>query len=131
MVNLFRPLWGADLLVGWVKYQLDVSSTLWIADLSILERPMLSRKKTWRFVPRWVWWKWRKEPYMRRGLGTVLLKETIALARAKGMKCIRGFVVEEDYRKNPNLLEWYHRYGFTVLPCEAGHHKVADIYLEL
>jgi hypothetical protein len=54
--------------------------------------------------------------YRRRGLGTVLLKYIIDLARAKGVRTLHGSLTDQDLDSNPNLLNWYRKHGFAIEP---------------
>jgi GNAT superfamily N-acetyltransferase len=54
--------------------------------------------------------------YRRRGLGTHLLEFAIKEARQRGIKRIYGSLTEEDISNNPNLVKWYEKYGFEILP---------------
>jgi N-acetylglutamate synthase-like GNAT family acetyltransferase len=54
--------------------------------------------------------------YRRRGLGTHLLKFAIKKARQRGIKRIYGSLTQEDINNNPNLIKWYKKHGFEILP---------------
>jgi len=54
--------------------------------------------------------------YRRRGLGTHLLQFAIKKARQRGIKQIYGSLTQEDINNNPNLVKWYKKYGFEILP---------------
>jgi GNAT superfamily N-acetyltransferase len=54
--------------------------------------------------------------YRRRGLGTHLLKFAIKKARQRGIKRIYGSLTQEDINNNPNLVKWYKKHGFEILP---------------
>jgi GNAT superfamily N-acetyltransferase len=50
----------------------------------------------------------------QRGLGTVLVRAGIALARQKGARELQGFVTTDDAKDHPFLPAWYARLGFMV-----------------
>ena len=54
--------------------------------------------------------------YRRRGLGTHLLQFAIKKARQRGIKRICGSLTQEDINNNPNLVKWYKKHGFEILP---------------
>jgi ribosomal protein S18 acetylase RimI-like enzyme len=54
--------------------------------------------------------------YRRRGLGTHLLQFAIKKARQRGIRRICGSLTQEDINNNPNLVKWYKKYGFEILP---------------
>jgi GNAT superfamily N-acetyltransferase len=54
--------------------------------------------------------------YRRRGLGTHLLQFAIKKARQRGIKRIYGSLTQEDINNNPNLVKWYKKHGFEILP---------------
>jgi GNAT superfamily N-acetyltransferase len=68
--------------------------------------------------------------HRKRGLGTAFLREVIALAQQRGVEVIRGFAVQKDVQETPNLLAWYQRHGFEVVPVNDGN-KVARLSLKL
>lgn len=54
--------------------------------------------------------------YRRSGLGTQLLKFAIARARQRGVRHIYGSLTQKDINNNPNLIKWYKKHGFHILP---------------
>lgn len=54
--------------------------------------------------------------YRRRGLGTHLLQFAIKKARQRGIKRICGSLTQKDINNNPNLVKWYQKHGFEILP---------------
>lgn len=52
--------------------------------------------------------------YRNRGLGSALLRQSIALARGHGIQHIKGRIVRKDTRDTPHLLDWYRSHGFAV-----------------
>jgi len=54
--------------------------------------------------------------YRRRGLGTHLLQFAIKKARQREIKRIYGSLTQEDINNNPNLVKWYKKHGFEILP---------------
>lgn len=81
--------------------------------------------------------RWLVEPkpidYRRRGLGTHLLKFAIKKARQRGIKRICGSLTQKDINNNPNLVKWYKKYGFEILPPsqENIENAVLGISLDL
>jgi ribosomal protein S18 acetylase RimI-like enzyme len=57
--------------------------------------------------------------YRRMGLGTHLLQFAIKKARQRGIKRIYGSLTQEDINNNPNLVKWYEKHGFEILPPSA------------
>jgi GNAT superfamily N-acetyltransferase len=57
--------------------------------------------------------------YRRRGLGTELLRFAIAQARRRGARRIYGSLMQEDIARNPNLVDWYKKHGFHIVPPTA------------
>lgn len=54
------------------------------------------------------------ERYRERGLGTLLVRAAIRLARRRGAQELHGMVVLSDVKEHPFLPEWYARLGFAV-----------------
>jgi ribosomal protein S18 acetylase RimI-like enzyme len=54
--------------------------------------------------------------YRRMVLGTHLLQFAIKKARQHGIKRIYGSLTQEDINNNPNLVKWYKKHGFEILP---------------
>jgi GNAT superfamily N-acetyltransferase len=54
--------------------------------------------------------------YRRRGLGTHLLQFAIKKAHQRGIKRICGSLTQKDINNNPNLVKWYEKHGFEILP---------------
>ncbi|MEW6498837.1 MAG: GNAT family N-acetyltransferase [Cyanobacteriota bacterium] len=54
--------------------------------------------------------------YRRLGLGSELLKIVIEKAQKSGVQCLYGRVTQQDFKDNPNLLNWYKKFGFCVEP---------------
>ncbi|MFB8793122.1 MAG: GNAT family N-acetyltransferase [Microcoleus sp.] len=63
--------------------------------------------------------------YRQRGLGTHLLQFAIAKARQRGFKRIYGSLTQEDINNNPNLVKWYKKHGFQILPPSAENIETA------
>jgi len=63
--------------------------------------------------------------YRQRGLGTHLLQFAIARARQRGFKRIYGSLTQEDINNNPNLVKWYKKHGFQILPPSAENIETA------
>ena len=75
----------------------------------------------------------KTQSYRGRGLGAALLRFLIGLARERGIKRIRGSVVQQDVEETPFLLTWYKKNGFQVLPPtpEELPHAIARVQLDL
>ena len=71
--------------------------------------------------------------YRPRGLGTYLLQFAIKKARQRGIKRIYGSLTPEDINNNPNLVKWYKKHGFEILPPsqENIENAVCGISLDL
>ncbi|MEG4294724.1 GNAT family N-acetyltransferase [Microcoleus sp. C2C3] len=71
--------------------------------------------------------------YRRMGLGTHLLQFAIKKARQRGIKRICGSLTEQDINNNPNLVKWYEKHGFEILPpsTENIENAVCGISLNL
>ena len=71
--------------------------------------------------------------YRRMGLGTHLLQFAIKKARQRGIKQIYGSLTQEDINNNPNLVKWYEKHGFAILPPsqENIENAVCGISLDL
>jgi GNAT superfamily N-acetyltransferase len=54
--------------------------------------------------------------YRHRGLGTHLLQFAIKKAHERGIKRICGSLTQKDINNNPNLVKWYKKHGFEILP---------------
>jgi len=54
--------------------------------------------------------------YRRMGLGTHLLQFAIKKARQRGIKRICSSLTQKDINNNPNLVKWYKKQGFEILP---------------
>ena len=54
--------------------------------------------------------------YRRMGLGSHLLQFAIKKIRQRGIKRICGSLAQEDINNNPNLVKWYKKHGFEILP---------------
>lgn len=79
------------------------------------------------------------EDYRRRGIGTLLVRAAIHLARRHGARALHGMVTLDDARKHPFLPDWYVHLGFIVqripepvpLPLSTIGIIVADFWMEL
>ena len=71
--------------------------------------------------------------YRRRGLGTHLLQFAIKKARQRGIKRIYGSLTQKDINNNPNLVKWYEKQGFEIVPPsqENIENAVCGISLDL
>ena len=68
--------------------------------------------------------------HRRRGIGSALLQEVIAYARRKNAQTISGWIADHDAETNPNLFDWYRRYGFQIV-FERDGISVAKVRLDL
>jgi GNAT superfamily N-acetyltransferase len=55
-------------------------------------------------------------PYRKQGLGTLLVRAAIRLARRHRARALHGKVTLDDAREHPFLPDWYAQLGFTVQP---------------
>jgi hypothetical protein len=57
----------------------------------------------------------------------------IKKARQRGIKRICGSLTQEDINNNPNLVKWYKKHGFEILPPSAENleNAVFGISLDL
>lgn len=71
--------------------------------------------------------------YRRMGLGTHLLQFAIKKARQRGIKRICGSLTQKDINNNPNLVKWYKKQGFEIVPPsqENIENAVLGISLDL
>ncbi|GAX38688.1 GNAT family N-acetyltransferase [Nodularia sp. NIES-3585] len=58
----------------------------------------------------------RNDPtnYQKKELGSYVLSYIIDLAKTKGIKKIYGALTHQDIKSNPNLINWYQKYGFKI-----------------
>ena len=69
--------------------------------------------------------------YRRRGLGTHLLKFAIKKARQRGIKRIYGSLTQKDINNNPNLVKWYKKHGFEIVPASQENLENAAFGISL
>ena len=77
--------------------------------------------------------------YRKQGLGTLLVRAAIHLARRHGARELHGMVTLDDAKKHPFLPDWYAQLGFIVqpkpLPDPPPHFTagitVADFWMDL
>lgn len=55
-----------------------------------------------------------KEEYLSRGYGTILMNETIDLARKRGIKKIIGSLYTTDEENDRRQQKFYKKFGFTI-----------------
>jgi len=58
--------------------------------------------------------------YRKKKLGTHLLRYIIELGRNEGIKKIYGSLTHKDISDNPNIVEWYQKYGFKLEKPTSG-----------
>lgn len=61
-----------------------------------------------------------KQNFQRRGIGTALLRETLARAKAKGFREVFGDIAAIDLAAFPGLPRWYEGFGFEVSASGTG-----------
>ncbi|MEG4202699.1 GNAT family N-acetyltransferase [Microcoleus sp. Pol7_A1] len=69
--------------------------------------------------------------YRRRGLGTHLLQFAVKKARQRGIKRICGSLTQKDINNNPNLVKWYKKHGFEIVPPSQENLKEAVLGISL
>ena len=94
----------------------------------VIHAPEHSWAALWEFVV-----KPKPIDYRRRGLGTHLLQLAIKKARQRGIKRIYGSLIQKDINNNPNLVKWYKKHGFEIVPPsqENIENAVLGISLDL
>jgi GNAT superfamily N-acetyltransferase len=97
-----------------------------LADIIIWERTAPVPRGLWWLVPYRLYFRLKGKNNRRRGLGTELLKLVIAKARERDLVHIRGFVTNQGLVDNPNLLNWYKKHGFDILPTPSPGSEMTD-----
>lgn len=97
-------IWYRGDIVGWVYFDWH-DNLVMLADLVI-----------------------HKSGLRRHGLGVLMLKHALGVAKQQGATAMIGRVSKEDLKENPNLLNWYQQHDFQVRMIE-GDHWAADIYI--
>jgi len=99
-----------------------------IIDDAVVHTPQNLAIALWQLV-----FKPQPVDYRRRGLGTELLRFAIAQARRCGIGRIYGSLMQEDIASNPNLVDWYKKHGFHIVPptSENVPGAVMGIYMDL
>ncbi len=69
----------------------------------------------------------------RMGWELTSVQFAIKKARQRGIKRIYGSLTQEDINNNPNLVKWYEKHGFEILPPSAENieNTVCGISLDL
>ena len=69
----------------------------------------------------------------RMGWELTSVQFAIKKARQRGIKRIYGSLTQEDINNNPNLVKWYEKHGFAILPPsqENIENAVCGISLDL
>lgn len=104
--------------VGIINCVFDPPGELMIGELLIRNDIIHTPPHLLAFLPRWLV---KRKPidYRQKGLGTHLLQFAIAIARQRGCRRIYGSLTQEDINNNPNLVKWYNKHGFQILPPSA------------
>lgn len=111
-------------VIGKLQYVLDPPNEWVIGDIiihnDVIHTPPHLLAVLWRLLV-------QPKPidYRQRGLGTHLLQFAIARARQRGIKRIYGSLTQEDINNNPNLVKWYQKHGFQILPPSAENIETA------
>ncbi|MEG4531048.1 GNAT family N-acetyltransferase [Microcoleus sp. D2_18a_D3] len=104
--------------VGMINCVFDPPGELMIGDLlihnDIIHTPPHLLAALWRLLV-----KPKPIDYRQKGLGTHLLQFAIAIARQRGVRRIYGSLIQKDINNNPNLVKWYKKHGFQILPPSA------------
>ena len=62
----------------------------------------------------------RTQSFRRRGVGSRLLTEFLAICQRRAVREVVGSVVQHDLDATPTLMEWYARHGFKKrVPSES------------
>jgi hypothetical protein len=107
-------------------------STIELADIRI-EDQVFRREVFLKTLFRWITRK-KHIPinYRRKGIGSKLLTLVISFAKAQGYSKITGKVTKADFKNNPQLLDWYRKFGFDVRRLSPSEfYDVANITLHL
>jgi hypothetical protein len=107
-----------SVIVGTVKSIIETPDILQLCDINIFEPPLIMSRgllgRLWLLILR----KRLPATYRRRGIGTVMLRTLLTLAKESGIRMVYGYVVGKDVNDNPGLLDWYQSHGFEISPCE-------------
>lgn len=120
--------------VGYVNYHIEGDDLLYIDDLYINDKAM---RPPWFFLPLPFWSgsfppeHWRITNFQKRGLGTAMIEFLKVFAKSESLKRIEGDVRHPDFKRNPDLLNWYRRRGFTVNTDSKQSVEVAKITLTI
>lgn len=101
--------------IGRVQCVLHSSGEMLIGDLIISDAVV----HTSTSVGHWLWrklFKLKPVNYRGKGLGTQLLEFALDFARHKGMKSVYGSLTQKDIAATPNLVSWYMKHGFKLVP---------------
>ena len=121
--------------VGLVKWTLHPSDIMEVHDLHIRDdsEPTVPGDSIMERLMKQASSRREIKNYRHRGLGTVLLKLLLVMARENQVKQVRGSIIEKDTMRTPNLIEWYEKRGFRKGPPYPGcvRKAIAWIYLNL
>jgi hypothetical protein len=98
-------------LVGQIKWFIDESNVLELADLVIFDDPINLRRGCLSFIPIF---QQPQKKFRQLGLGTAMLEYVIAQAQELGVRGIYGEVTQDDASRTPYLIDWYQRNGFII-----------------
>ncbi|NJL89740.1 MAG: GNAT family N-acetyltransferase [Coleofasciculaceae cyanobacterium SM2_1_6] len=108
--------------IGEIKGAFNSPDEFLISDIyiqnNVIHKPSNLLIALWRLI-----FKPKPIDYRQNGLGTYLLQTTLAIARQNGLKRIYGSLTQEDINNNPNLIRWYKKHGFQVLPPSVENLK--------
>jgi len=128
-------LFHGDIWIGKAVCLLNLPDEMEWADIVIWDHVVPRRRGLCRLIPYGMWSKLKATSYRKRGLGTKLLKIVVEKARKENVGRIRGFVTNQGVADNINLLNWYQKHGFRVIPVVSPGtlmtDKVAWIQMDL
>jgi len=110
--------------VGYINCILQPNNQLLIGDIVLHDEPVgkrgcLPTARIWHKVPQ----------YKHVGLGSKMLKFIVDRAVSMKADSIYGFIVPNDLKYSPHLIDWYRHHGFTLI--EGDNNNLPYIYLTL
>lgn len=92
------------------------NDVLFLDDIHVTNMaPTPGRLVCW--LPRWLR---PTRAYRNRGLGSLMLKLTVSVAKARHLRRIEGALSPHDLKDSPTLPDWYKRNGFVVVNDATG-----------
>lgn len=119
----FYALWHKTQQVGQIVGIRNDDGDFQISDLSVKDDVLITRTPILPFE--------KRANFRGRGIGKKLLHEFVAYAKRAGAKSIYGSVVSGDIEANADLLDWYHREGFTIREPDERCLRDAVIMIEM